>query len=619
MADEHFSVERFESLIAKRSYEPAAQEMLRLLSDLDRNHGWLIDQETAGPRPDNAALLARIVSAISSLFVDPEFHFSADGFRRFVHFHRWINALFGASAFRTSDHIIRALSSQPPDAKDTLRIEDKDLYKLALLYSLDSSIPLQPEVLWQKNKELAATMFFGLLSSRSVVSDAAHEKREMLLEWLPPRPEEIDLNSVPGSYMHDVWMHCSYASTPRKHGIKKAINKLIRRWVVSTGLSQFEMKQPPPAHDRPRLVVVVDWFHSRHVVYTVFSKMIAALRPRFHVSCLSLGTGVDDTAAALFDEVIEHRLGTDAPMAVQLARLMKVVSEREPDMVFYVGVGMSLTGIFLANTRLAPLQLASHGHPSSTQTETIDFFVLEDYYERAATDFSERRVFVPGDTFCNLPPSDLAPIPLFARQSPTLNIAVVATVMKLNPVFLRICQVIQARSRTPVRFHFLVGYVGGVASVYAENQIRRFLPDAVVYGQIPRPEYLNAISACDMFIDPIPFGNANTMVDCLSRGLPGVTLRMDQIFGHMGSVVMQRIGIDPSFIADSAERYVEIALAMANQPETREQVRNYLRQVMVAGSVEHLDLFKGTPGRLCDTLWLLHRQGSMTRSTASAA
>src|SRR5947207_7061899 len=101
MAEEHFSVERFESLIARRDYEPAAREMLRLLSDLDRNHGWLLDGDTAGPKPDNAALLARIVSGISALFVDPGFHFTGDGFRRFVHFHRWIGALFRASPFGT--------------------------------------------------------------------------------------------------------------------------------------------------------------------------------------------------------------------------------------------------------------------------------------------------------------------------------------------------------------------------------------------------------------------------------------------------------------------------------------------------------------------------------------
>ena len=616
MADEHFSIERFESLIARRSYEVAAQEMLRLLADLDRHHGWLIDQGTAGPRPDNDALLSRIVAGVSALFSDPGFHFTEQGFRRFVHFHRWIGALFGASTFRTSDHIIRALSTAPPDAKDTLRIEDKDLYKLALLYSLDSSIPLQPDALWQKNKELAATMFFGLLSSRCVISDAAHQKREMLLEWLPQRLDDVDLERLPGSYMHDVWMHCSYATSPRKHDIKKAINRLIRRWVASSDLSGFERTAPPPPrHDRPRLVVVVDWFHSRHVVYTVFSRILAPLREKFRVSCLSLGTGVDETAAALFDEVIEHRLGTDEPMAVQLARIMKLIGEREPDILFYLGVGMSLTGIFLANTRLAPVQIASHAHPSSTQTETIDYFVLEEYYERAASDFTERRVFLPPDALFLAPPSDLESVPLFKRDTPTVNIAVVATVMKLNPVFLRACQIIRARSHTPVRFHFLVGYVGGVASVYASNQIRQFLPDAVIHGQMGRPDYLKTIAACDMFIDPFPFGNANTMVDCLSRGLPGVTLRCDQIFGHMGAVTMQRMGLGTSLIADSIEKYVELAIQVANDPALRNDVRNQLRSILVPGHLEDIHLFKGNTGVLSQTLYLLHERGKKESRT----
>ncbi len=620
MAEQKFSLERFESLIARRAYEPSAQELLRLLQELDASHGWIIESADAQeiPRVEPEILLARIVAGISTLFSDPAFQFTEDGFRRFVHFHRWINALFGASAFRTSDHIIRAFSTEP-DIRETIRIDDQNLYKLALLYSLDSAIPLQPEVLWEKNKTLATTMFFGLLSSRAVISQAAHEKREMLLEWLPPRLEELDLASIPASYFHDVWMHCSYAATPRKHQIKKAINRLIRRWILGAGLGQFERSRPAPPRDKPRLVIVVDWFHSRHVVYTVFSKLLAPLKERFHVTALELHDNMDDTAAALFDEVVCHRLGSGMPLANQLGRLMQFVGEREPDAVFYLGVGMSLTGIFLANTRLAPIQMASHAHPASTQTETIDYFLLEEYYQRAASDFSERLVLLPGEMFALRPPTDLRPIADRPQQNAVVNVALVATVMKLNPELLRACQRIRDRSRVPVRFHVLVGYTGGVAYLYAAHHVHSFLPDAVVYEQMNRASYLDTIAACDMFVDPFPFGNANTMVDCLGCGLPGVTLRGDQIFGHMGAVTMQRMGLDPSFIADSVEQYVEIGAALASEPELRQRVRSYLQSIMVPERIGEIGLFRGKPELLTETLWLLCQQHARAGVQAGAS
>jgi hypothetical protein len=148
--------------------------------------------------------------------------------------------------------------------RNHIALDDRNLLKFCLLYSPDSAIPLQPDVLWNKNKGLAASLFIALLSPRIVISAQAHAKKEALLAWLPPRLSEVSLDDFPLGIVHDVWMHCSYADRPDKHAIKGAINRLVRDKLRQTGLS--DATAPPPARDKPLMLVIVEWFHSKHSI-----------------------------------------------------------------------------------------------------------------------------------------------------------------------------------------------------------------------------------------------------------------------------------------------------------------------------------------------------------------
>ena len=51
------------------------------------------------------------------------------------------------------------------------------------------------------------------------------------------------------------------------------------------------------------------------------------------------------------------------------------IKEQAYDFVFYPAVGMHAADIILSNVRLAPVQLTSYGHPASTQSKYIDYFI----------------------------------------------------------------------------------------------------------------------------------------------------------------------------------------------------------------------------------------------------
>ena len=602
-----FSLDQFEWLVHRHRNEEAAQALMGLIRDLNIGNGRipeLGEHPLAGRQdPRDVRYVTRLAAAIGALFADESFQLSPGGFRLFAMAHRWLSAIFGASAFGNADHIIRAFNLNLEDAGKKFEVQEKDLLKFALLYSIDSEVQLDIEALWAKDRVLASALFLGILSSRVVLSEAAHEKREKILEWFPQKLSEMQLSDLPIGFLHDAWMHCTYAVTPRKHDIKEALNKLIRTDLLRNGFADDTRDRSKLSRDKPVVVVILDHFHSRHVIFRWFSRLLAGLRPAFRLVGICIQKP-DEPAAALFDKHILIELPPDRGLGDALHPMLEAVREEAPDIVFHLGVGMSLQGIFLANLRLAPIQIASIGHPATTKHTQIDYFMVDDLMlnsssETAVADFSERLLLAPPSAFALCRP----PTPDFERQQRkgdgVVNIAVVLSLMKLNPPFLRACREVMDRCKVPTRLHVLLGGSYGVTTMYVDNLIRRTIPDAIIYPQLTPEQYYYALGAADMCLEPFPFANATTIIDYASEGVPSVCLVGDPISARQSACVMRRIGLPEWLITQTPKEYIEKAAMLASDALHRETIRSYLRDAFQPSKVDSLDIFQGDPKLVC--------------------
>ena len=190
MNEETFSLEQFEQLCYSRQHEAAARELIRLLLIIDRHYGKLSGQFVLSVSPAISAadleahVLTRITSAITTLFSDPGFQISPTGFDQLINFQRWLSSLFAASSFVNADHILRALNLYGGEAS-RFEVTPTELVKFCVLYSSESQLPLDVELLWQQNRSLTVALCMALLSPRFLGTPAAHSKREALLAWLP--------------------------------------------------------------------------------------------------------------------------------------------------------------------------------------------------------------------------------------------------------------------------------------------------------------------------------------------------------------------------------------------------------------------------------------------------
>jgi hypothetical protein len=576
-AEPVFSLGRFESVCYARKHEAAAREFVALLSMLDRNYGGLDVGFHAQPTASmmgtdqDPHIINRICSALSALFSDPAFSLSFDGYRQMLYFHRWIATLFAASSFRNADHILRALNIKGPNAR-AVEVNNRDLAKFCLLYTPNSEIPMNMEALWQSDRHLATALACALLSPRFLGTAAAHDKREVLLQWLPPKLDEIDdLNVLPIGVLHDVYMHCSYADTPKRHAIKAPINRLVRKKLVEQGFKDVEglprMRAPG---EKPLMLVILEWFSGSHSIYRTHSASIKAARERFRVVGIGHAGQVDELGKAVFDEYVEV-------VGETVSFVRAKAQELRPDIVYYPAFGMFPHSIYLTNLRLAPVQMVSYGHPATSMSPVIDYFVLPEDWVGDPACFSEKLLPMPKAAMPFVPSAQSGTYSPQLREHPNVvNVAIAATTMKLNPGFIEALVRIRREAGRPVNFHFFMGAARGLVYLEARDFILRYLPDALVHPIMPYAAYMELINGCDLYLNPFPFGNTNGIVDVTALGLVGVCKTGPEVLEHIDEALFTRIGVPDWLVAKSNDEYVKATLRLINDDALRLSLRRTL-------------------------------------------
>jgi protein O-GlcNAc transferase len=150
--------------------------------------------------------------------------------------------------------------------------------------------------------------------------------------------------------------------------------------------------------------LIVSHHVRRHSVWDIVLRglLLDLDRTRFEVLVYHLGNVEDEETRFARGQVDGWR---DRQTIADPAGWLAALAEDAPDVIFYPEIGMSSLCYFLAAHRLAPLQVASWGHPISTGLATIDLFLSGDLIEAADADqhYRERLIRLPGSGCCTAP------------------------------------------------------------------------------------------------------------------------------------------------------------------------------------------------------------------------
>jgi hypothetical protein len=512
--------------------------------------------------------------------------------------HRWIDNIFAMSGFQSTDHLAVHFGG---GSGGQWRLNAENLSTFLLLFNPSSVMDVNFEECIGVNRAATVVALIAYLSARICVEPRACGFREKMLQWLPGRFGDLTLGTVPLQKMTEPFTHCSYAMDPGKHRIKADLMAQMRHGCLAAGCPEHDPAKPRKPHKKPRIVIVTEHYSVGHAIFRTHSRAVRSLREKFEVIGVCHGTPNEPDVLSCFDDIIHF------PMD-ELMTVTKTVAEailaREPDIVFHLGVGLTVTAISLASLRLAPIQCVSYGHTATTMSPTVDYMVLpEDFVPPGSSDcYSEELLLLPWAAFPYTPRvinATVTPKTALPAKDEVMRIAVPASVMKINSFLLAALARIAAAANRPIEFHFFPLGARGVAYYYLEREIKRQLANAVVHPEAQHDAYLERLSDCAFFLCPFPYGNMNSIVDCLSLGLPGVCLDGPEAHAHADVAFFRRLGLPDELAAATIDEYVAKAARLINEPA-------WLAKCRKAASKSDLDvLFQGDETLFCEAIYAL--------------
>jgi predicted O-linked N-acetylglucosamine transferase (SPINDLY family) len=291
----------------------------------------------------------------------------------------------------------------------------------------------------------------------------------------------------------------------------------------------------------------------------------------FNLRTGSEGQGVHELAARV------HR----APAS--LTEWVGRIHASQLDALLYPEIGMDAMTLRLAALRLAPLQLATWGHPITTGLPTIDAYISAEAMEPpdAQDQYTERLVRLPGLGVCYEPlhvPDEA--IDLAALGLPADRPLLLCPGMPFKYAPREDALWAQVAQRVP--HARLVFFETGPAlsnAALRERLARAFSAQGLDFAShatfipaLPRPRFFALMQRATLFLDTVGFSGFNTVMQAIECALPVVTHEGDALRGRFGAGILRELGLDECVARDAAG-YADIAAQLVQDSAQREAVK----------------------------------------------
>ena len=516
----------------------------------------------------------RFAAAITHYIVDVRTTLSFERLSKVCRRKQTIAYIFNASGFRNAKHLLALMATEDANGIQ-LKLDRAPV--LFAFCGLDDLSEEMVELALKQPPELLLILMLGWLNQRAVLTEQGDKNRAML-QRSGHLIEDATISDKDIPLVVNAWMYATYSSEPRKHDIKKSFNVLLRKLTdpVATQLPEIKVQ----SRQKPKMIIAHERFITPHAMFRCYAPLIRGLGRYFELIAVAEEDQIDAGSDALFTKII--KISKEKKDLTEIARRLR---EESPDILYFPSLGMSHWTVLLAQLRIAPIQMMTHGHPATSMSNEIDYVYINEIGGDLVTSHSERVLVGPNtvafDAHSELPevlPDLLEPSPREVR------VAVNSKVMKLSSRLISICKKLHQSSSIPIRFSFLPGernlYFDGL-----EAAIKSELPVADVIPYLGYDKFLEEICRCDLALAAFPFGNTNSTVDTSLLGLPTVAMSGADSAGQTDALVLRTAGLADWLVCETDEQYYKTALQLIENPTrrteglaglTREEIRSNL-------------------------------------------
>ncbi|CAM2007192.1 tetratricopeptide repeat protein [Acanthopleuribacter pedis] len=384
--------------------------------------------------------------------------------------------------------------------------------------------------------------------------------------------ETMDLNfPEPLGNLNRTLFFLAYGGAPVRD-LQCQAARVLRRACPALSYRAEHVAAPTPRQDGRIAVGFISRYLRNHTIGRLYRHLISGLpRDRFHVTLFVHEQSHDDLVQGLAAEV-DQTLSFPS----HLARARDVVAGARCDLLFYLDIGMDIGTYLLAFMRLAPIQLATIGHPVTSGIETIDYFVSSRGMEpeNAAEHYSEELLLTEVPAMVIEPPRFQTKTRADFGLDPAGRYFVCPqSLFKFHPDYDPILRDLLAADEK-AELLLIEGAFPRWRTLLMQRWARTLGDLTARIRWLPRmsqSDFVSLIQLADVMLDPHHFGGGMTSYEALSVGTPVVTRPGSMMCGRVTDAMYRRIGLTGLTVADDAA-YVARATTLAADPGAREAV-----------------------------------------------
>lgn len=453
--------------------------------------------------------------------------------------------LLAVTPHKNGDECIKKIIGQPDN-----------MAKLLLLYGPRSHLRIPVKPFFDSNPMLASLWYSCLWNwADTYVHPVVQENYEYFLGQADDRFEPFDSDLICG------YFRCTYVDNNRDRWLKRKFNRAIQRYT-----SQARINNSP----NPRSIAVVSaYWNGQHAVYRAFAPYVEVLSRHYDLTLINLAP--PDRIPPKTDLFKAVHTIEASPARIDVSKIMN----NDFNLAYFPDVGMSQESVYLCNLRIAPIQCMGTGHPVSSASPFMDYFISGGEVEtpdNPEDNYDERLVLLPGLSVHPVKPSytpQKPPIPKeFIINCPWMH-------MKNNHFIAQQLKKVYDRAGRPVMFNIYpgCGATSNASYMATIQDFSNFLPER---GYVVQPDmeynlYMKTQEIGRFTLHSYPFGGGTTAVDAMILGKPLVVLRGRYEYNRYSAALLERIGLG-ELVADSVEDWITLVLRLIDDERYLAQV-----------------------------------------------
>ena len=257
---------------------------------------------------------------------------------------------------------------------------------------------------------------------------------------------------------------------------------------------------------------------------------------------------------------------------------IKIIEKEKFDVLFYPDIGMSIEFYFLSLIRLAKYQIMSWGHPETTGSESIDFFLCSKdlISENTEKFYSEKFLII--DKLPMIYNKPIVKNKLNDSDISKKNIySCPQTLFKFHPDFDDYLFNILKKDKKGILY-----LLKDTNKVYYLKLLERFKKnknfdsDRVIFlDPLNFNQFINHLGTSSVLLDPIYFGSGNSFHESMFYGTKTVTYPTKYIKSRIVSAAYIQMEIENPPIVKDKDDYVNKAIEIANDENILDEKKYY--------------------------------------------